>query len=135
MPPDVYLKREDLPEIDSQIAIHGQKSKDLPLTTTLARAQIVPLTNRPNVISGIVTDSAKTPLENIILVVKDATGIPLRALKTSKLGQFLSATPLADGTYTIDVESELAKFAPFTLNLTGQVLSPIEIQAKGGVGG
>lgn len=132
VPEDVYLKREELPEIDSQIAIHSQKSKDLPLTTTLARAQIIPLTNRPNVISGIVTDSAKTPLENIILVVKDATGIPLRALKTNKLGQFLSATPLANGTYTIDVESELAKFAPFTLNITGQVLSPIGIQAKGG---
>lgn len=132
-PQDVFLKKEPLSQIDSRIAIHGQKSKNIPLPgASLPQAQIVPLTHKPNVISGIVTDSAKGPIANVILVVKDANGIPVRAFKTNKLGQFLSATSLSDGIYTIEVESDLQKFEPFTLNLAGQVLSPLEITAKGG---
>ena len=126
---DVSLKKETREDLEAKISISGQKTPTVPLPQ-ISRAQIVPLTSTPNVISGIVTDQVGNPIENVILTLKDANGIPVRALKTNKLGQYLSATPLGNGSYTIEVESEQNFFTPLTINLTGQVLMPMEIKAK-----
>jgi hypothetical protein len=88
------------------------------------------LTTVPNVVSGIVTTKDGAPIEKAILVVRDSHGIPVRALKTNKLGQFLSATPLSDGNYTVEVEVDSHKFATIGLELTGQVLPPLEIRSE-----
>ena len=112
------------------MTISDQKTVRVSPASILPRAQIVPLTNRPNVISGLIADASGTPLEGAIVIVRDQNGIPLRALKTNKLGQFLSATSLNDGTYSIEIESELVEFNPVTINLTGQVLAPLEIKAR-----
>ncbi len=127
-PRDVTLKIQETELLDSQISFRGQKSKNTPMPQVTAH--IVPLTNKPNVISGIVTSANGTPMENIILVIHDSQGIPVRALKTNKLGQFLSVTQLASGTYTVEIESDLATFELLTLNLQDQVLAPLEIKAK-----
>jgi len=126
---DVSLKPEAKEATDSQVSIKGQKS-DQAKEGILTRAQIIPLTNRPNVISGLISDAAGVPLEGAILIVRDLNGIPQRALKTNKLGQFLSATSLTNGKHTIEVDSQLTNFAPITINLTGEVLAPLEIKAK-----
>lgn len=94
------------------------------------QAQIIPLTDTPNVLSGLVTDEKGTPIESAVLVVRDESGIPVRALKTNKLGQFLSATPLSSGTYTIEAESDIASFKHLSINLTGQILPPIGIRGE-----
>ncbi len=93
-------------------------------------ATIIPLTSTPNVLSGLVTDNHGTPLEGAVLVVRDATGIPIRALKTNKLGQFLSATPLSNGQYVVEVESDRASFNPTSINLSGQVLAPVGLTGE-----
>ena len=93
-------------------------------------AQIIPLTSSPNVISGQVTNAIGIPQEGVVLVLHDANNIPVRALKTSKLGQFLSVTPLANGSYTIEIESETAKFKPVMINLKGEILPPLAIRAE-----
>lgn len=93
-------------------------------------AQIIPLTSTPNVISGLVTDAVGTPLEGAVLVVRDGNGIPVRALKTNKLGQFLSATPLTDGKYTVEIESDHAIFVPTAIDLKGDVVQPLGLQGK-----
>lgn len=129
--PGLTLKQEPKTAMDSQIKILAQKSPNIPLPSVPSPASIVPLTHKPNIISGIVTDERANPLENVILIFKDAAGIPLRALKTNKLGQFLSATPLGNGVYTVEVESQLARFVPFTINLRGEVLSPLEVKPVG----
>jgi len=98
----------------------------------LSSADIIPLTKTPNVISGLVTDSTGSSIAGAVLVVRDANGIPVRALKTNKLGQFLSATPLASGQYTIETESDLAHFKPITLDLKDKVVTPMAIVAEGG---
>ena len=97
---------------------------------TFTSAEIIPLTSTPNVISGLITDASGTPLAGAVIVVRDAFGIPVRALKTNKLGQFLSATPLATGTYTIETESETATFKPLNLDLKDQIVPPIAIAAE-----
>lgn len=94
-------------------------------------ATIIPLTSTPNVLSGLVTDNGGVPLEGAVLVVRDATGIPIRALKTNKLGQFLSATPLNDGQYVVEVESDKALFNPISISLSGQVLAPLGLMGEG----
>ncbi|GEM_PF-2489270 len=110
------------------------------------KAHIIPLTSKPNVLSGIVSASNDLAVEGVILIVHDQNGIPVRALKTNKLGQFISATPLPDGKFTIEVEGKVAtgeprseereeKYDAITLNLNGQILSPMEIKAKGGISG
>lgn len=126
----VRLAPEEKEVLDSRISISGQPTPRGFPAVSLGRAQIVPLTNVPNVVSGIVATKEGDPLEKVILVVRDSHGIPVRALRTNKLGQFLSVTPLSDGTYTVEVESEFHHFAPLAINLTGQVLAPLEIKPE-----
>src|SRR3989344_635363 len=101
----------------------------------LSSAAIIPLTKTPNVISGQVVDAGSGPIDGAVLVVRDENGIPVRALKTNTLGQFLSATPLSSGTYTIETESQLAKFNPFSITLKNQIVPPIAINSEGELNG
>jgi hypothetical protein len=83
----------------------------------------------PNVITGIVKDSRGNVLPNILIEVKDAEGNPVRAFKTNQLGQFASATPLLNGTYTIFFEDPGGKHSFDTIEITtsGDIFMPIEI--------
>lgn len=130
-PSGLSIKTEKKEALDSKVSFtrKAKKGED-PGFSQIQRASIVPLTDKPNVLSGLVSDINETPVEGAILTVHDQDGVPVRALKTNKLGQFLSATSLPDGKYTIDVDTKLAKFREVTINLNGQVLSPLEI--KGG---
>ena len=58
----------------------------------------------PNVITGIVKDPRGNPLANILVEVKDEQGNAVRAFKTNALGQFASATPLSNGSFTIEFD-------------------------------
>lgn len=120
-------KKEDA---DSKIAVTNNKPISAQGQQASTNANIVPLTNKPNILSGLITDTAGNPLAGAVLIVRDSNGIPVRALKTNKLGQFLSLTPLTTGTYTLEIESTHANFKPQTLNLTGEILMPLEIKAQ-----
>ena len=129
---DVSLKHKKRELIDSQLSVGLHKTAISPLANLeLAKAQMVPLTNRPNVLSGLVLLADGSPVEGAIIIVRDSDGIPQRAMKTNKLGQFLSATSLANGQYILEVESRQAVFAPITMKLKGEVLFPMEVKSKG----
>lgn len=83
----------------------------------------------PNVIVGIVKDPRGNVLPNMLVEVKDKDGNPVRAFKTNPLGQFASATPLAPGMYTVELEDpkKQNKFNSIQLAATNQILLPIEI--------
>lgn len=83
----------------------------------------------PNIIAGIVKDSRGNVLPNILIEVKDSEGNPVRAFKTSGLGQFISSTPLVNGTYTLEFEDpkETNKFDLISITATGELLSPLEV--------
>lgn len=87
----------------------------------------------PNLIAGVIKDPQKKLLPNIILTIKDKSGLPVRALKTNKLGQFSTATPLPNGTYLLEVEDPMKRyvFDVAQISLSGKVFLPIEIIAKG----
>ncbi len=125
-------KQEEKPKVEksefSQFSISDKDQNQQ--TGNVQQAQIIPLTDKPNILSGLVTDEKGSPIESAVLVVRDESGIPVRALKTNKLGQFLSATPLSSGSYTIEAESDLASFKPVSIHLTGQILAPIGVKGE-----
>ncbi len=90
----------------------------------------ITLTSIPNVINGIVNDSHGNYLEGVVVVTHDRQGLPVRALKTNKLGQFLAATPLPNGTYTITLEKDNLNFDVYEITLNGGILAPLKISAK-----
>ncbi len=96
------------------------------------RAGIPRFTSVPNVITGIVKDGAGGFLPAILITVTNADGIPMRALKTNKLGQLAASTPLPNGVYVIEIEDPRGRFtfdrAQVTLN--GSVVPALEIIAK-----
>jgi len=93
------------------------------------------LTTFPNVINGIIVDSQNNYLEAVVVVIHDKDGLPVRALKTNKLGQFTGSTPLPNGTYTIELEKDNLVFDILQIQLEGKVLPPLNISAKRMAGG
>jgi hypothetical protein len=88
------------------------------------------LTGKPNVVSGVVKDMQGTVLDGILLIVKDNRGDPVRAFKTNKLGEFILATPLDNGMYTLEVSSvndTPLSFDIISVEARGEVIPPIEI--------
>jgi hypothetical protein len=85
----------------------------------------------PNVITGIVKDPRGNSLPGILVEVKDGEGNPIRAFKTNPLGQFASATPLSNGTYTIDFDdpNKKNKFDTIEFTAKGEVILPIEVMS------
>lgn len=94
--------------------------------------KFVTLTTTPNLINGVVSDAMGNYLVGVIVVTHDKDGMPVRALKTNKLGQFLAATPLSEGTYTLTLEKDNLSFDIIQITLDGSVLPPIKISAKKG---
>lgn len=88
------------------------------------------LTSLPNVINGVITDATNNYLEGVVVVIHNQDGLPVRASKTNKLGQFTGATPLPSGTYTITLEKENLEFDVLQIELKGEVLAQLQIQAK-----
>ncbi len=90
----------------------------------------IALTTFPNVINGIIKDNQGNYLEGVVVVIYDKEGLPVRALKTNKLGQFSGSTPLPNGTYTMELEKDNFSFDVLQIELTGQVLPPLMITSK-----
>lgn len=90
------------------------------------------LTSQANVINGIITDALGNYMEGAIVSIHDKNNLPVRALKTNKLGQFAGATPLPSGAYTVTFEKENLEFDALQITLNGEVSSPLNVRAKKG---
>jgi len=100
-----------------------------PLTRGFGRVSNTPsMPDSPSLIIGITKDARGNALSNILVEVKDKDNNPVRAFKTNEFGRFASATPLANGTYTVEFEDPKAqnRFEKITINVTGQIIMPIE---------
>lgn len=99
---------------------------DKPSNTTT-----IPQPSAPNLLAGMVTTNDDHPVENSIIEIIDSnSGLPVRALKTNRLGQFQIATPLPSGNYTLYTEKDGLAFAPISIVAEGKLIPPIIIQAK-----
>ncbi len=84
----------------------------------------------PNLITGAVVDKDGKIVENAIVQIVSADGIPARAMKTNALGQFYTSTPLNPGTYVIEVDKMGINFAPQQIVVNNTILSPIELRTS-----
>lgn len=108
-----------------------QNVKQIPKSMT-KKAGLPIMSDDPNLIAGIIKDPRGNVLPNILIEVKDKEGNPVRAFKTNGLGQFLSATPLLNGIYTVEFEDPEGKnkFDTIELVATGDILMPIEVTSQ-----
>ncbi len=83
-----------------------------------------------NVVVGMVITPDEKILPGAIIEIRDATGMPIRASKTNKLGQFFVATPLANGNYEMEIEHPNYTFDIIKFKTEGKVLAPFKIKAK-----
>ena len=90
---------------------------------------IPPKVSFPNVVNGIVRDNKGLLLSGVVMIIKDTSNEPVRALKSNKIGQFVISTPLPNGTYTLELEKEGYDFDIIQVEIRGEVMKPIEIRA------
>jgi hypothetical protein len=90
------------------------------------------LTTFPNVVTGIIKDYDANLLPGVLVTVRDKDDVPLRALKTNKLGQFAASTPLPNNTYFIEVEDPRGRFTfdRIQITLNGSLVPAVEVVAK-----
>ncbi len=84
----------------------------------------------PNIIVGMVTNQDGKIMEDVIIEIQDISENPVRALRTNQLGQFKTATPLANGEYLILAEKESYQFDIIKIKVEGKVISPLKITTK-----
>lgn len=134
---DLQELNKQASSVSKDLAVMSKSQTPPPSPVTKVPTQIIPslsLTSIPNIINGIITDSQGSYLESAIIVAHDSKGLPVRALKSNKLGQFITATPLPDGEYTLSAEKDALAFPKYQLDLKGEVMQPIVIAAqRGGV--
>lgn len=100
----------------------------LPPVTPVKKTPALP-PDAINLVAGVVEDPRGNVLQDIIVEVTDPDGSPVRAFKTNFLGQFIAATPLSNGTYTVTFEDpdKRHKFPTLTLIAKGEPLEPLEV--------
>ncbi len=96
------------------------------------KAGLPRLTTFPNVVTGITRDSDNNLLPGVLVTVKDHDGVPVRALKTNRLGQFAASTPLGNGVYFVEIEDPRGRytFDRVQITLNGSIVPALEIIAK-----
>ncbi len=82
----------------------------------------------PNVVVGQVVDQARRIIEGAIMEIKDSAGRPIRAIRSNKVGHFVTVTPLDPGRYDIITEKEGFEFDPVGFEAVGNLIPPILVQ-------
>jgi len=84
----------------------------------------------PNILVGMVVDQQGKIIENAIIEIQDHAGNTNRVLRTDRLGQFRTATPLANGEYLVLIEKEEYHFDIIKIKMEGRVMPPLKIKTK-----
>lgn len=98
-----------------------------PAPTTNLPIPFTPTT--PNTLVGLTLTPTGHILDSVMVEIKK-DNLTLRATKSNKLGQFMFARPLESGLFQILAEKEGFSFAPYSLELTGEIVKPLKIQAQ-----
>lgn len=112
MPPKIVIPKT---------VVEATASEDLPIPAA---------PTQPNVVVGMILDTTGKIVDNAIIEIRDKNGLPVRALKSNQLGQFRIVTPLPKGVYEMEVEKDGLQFDIININISGEVVRPIEIRAK-----
>ncbi|HET7098630.1 MAG TPA: PrgI family protein [Patescibacteria group bacterium] len=84
----------------------------------------------PNVIVGQVVDENRKIIEGAIMEIKDSAGRPIRALRSNKVGHFITITPLESGRYDVITEKDGYTFTPISFEAIGVLIPPILVSGR-----
>ena len=84
----------------------------------------------PNIVVGMVIDKNGKIVEGAIIEIKNKEEETVRAMRSNKLGQFRTVSPLENGEYQISCEKEGLNFDIMKIKLEGKILPPIEIREE-----
>jgi hypothetical protein len=125
------------PTMPAAATVRYAPSLEKPQTSAVISAPMAPTTSlispptRPDILSGLIVDTSNQPLPGTTVEIVDTnTGIPARALRTNKLGQFQIAIPLPLGSYNVLVEKEGFTFDQVSIQIKGGIVPPVIVQAK-----
>lgn len=89
----------------------------------------IPLTpTTSNTLVGLTLTPTSQVLDGVMIEVKNQ-GLTLRATKSNRLGQFMFARPLENGSYQISAEKDGYFFDQYSFDLNGDIVKPLKIQA------
>lgn len=103
---------------------------DVHLPPHLRKKQNQIADQKSNIIHGIVKNKDGDLLENAVVIIKDANGDVMRALKTNQLGQFKTQTAVPNGGYTVEAIKGGQKFDIISVEAFGQPIRPINLIAN-----
>ena len=83
----------------------------------------------PNTLVGLTLNNEGKILDGVMVEIQ-SKGLTIRATRSNRLGQFMFARPLENGLYQILAEKENFKFAAYSLELKGDIVKPLKIQAE-----
>ncbi len=107
------------------------ESQPLPEVQPATPTDLVPSPESANILSGLVYDSDGKIVEGAIVeIINSESGMPVRALRSNKLGQFTIATPLTSGKYAILTEKDGLVFDPVSIEVTNAIIKSILLKAK-----
>lgn len=90
----------------------------------------IPFTpSTPNTLVGLSLTPDSHVLDGVLVEIKQED-LTIRATKSNKLGQFLFARPLENGLYQILAEKEGFTFTPYSIELKGEIIKPLKVQAE-----
>jgi hypothetical protein len=117
-----YVPTQSTPSFDPDQLTMAQFNQNLPFPTAPTEP------NRP---VGMVLGPNYELASGAIVEIATSDGQVARAIKTNSLGQFFVTTALAPGNYVLTVDHPNYEFTSFQLQLTNQVVPPLEIKATG----
>jgi hypothetical protein len=122
-----------IPNPQPQIANNGASQVTISNSPSATPDQITKLPTlftptTPNTLTGMTLTPDGKILEDVIIELQK-DGLTARATKSNKLGQFLFASPLDNGTYHIITEKNGFTFQKYALNFEGKIISPLKLQA------
>jgi hypothetical protein len=125
--PEIPTPKEDSYPKEASTSIAEAPSTPAPTTpTTNLPIPFTPTT--PNTLVGLTLTPTSHILDGVLVEIKK-NNLTLRATKSNKLGQFMFARPLDSGLYQILAEKDGFTFTPYSLELTGDIVKPLKIQA------
>jgi hypothetical protein len=98
-----------------------------------AKGRVAVMTDKPNVVTGVIRGADGKFLSDILMIIKNTRGEAVRAFKTNSLGQFIVTTPLQNGTYTVEVSpvnKTTLTFDIIPIEVKGEIIPPLEISGK-----
>lgn len=121
-------KSPDDSQIAQKLAEMEKRLVEIQSGGSFANEKIV--SQKPNVISGIVTDKENKLLPDVRVLIKDRRGFLVRSLITDKQGYFVTTTSLPDGDYLVEFESDRHPFDQYKVNLNGSLKDTYKFTAR-----